>query len=155
MVETREAYFQTLMSVTQLQSEFRELLDRLQQTGIGSGISLWRGSALGNPDKEGPNILLAELEIRLKANVRHRQCGESELLGLSGPGGMMCSICFFFLQCNNPKTKEPKLTAAARIVPEWVEYDSEIKGLLRKVQKQEETAAQRQTPSSSSAKGKE
>uniref|UniRef100_H2MTP2 UDP-glucose ceramide glucosyltransferase-like 1 n=1 Tax=Oryzias latipes TaxID=8090 RepID=H2MTP2_ORYLA len=42
--------------------------------------------------------------------------------------------------CNNPKTKEPKLTAAARIVPEWVEYDSEIKGLLRKVQKQEETA---------------
>uniref|UniRef100_A0A8C7Y6S8 UDP-glucose ceramide glucosyltransferase-like 1 n=1 Tax=Oryzias sinensis TaxID=183150 RepID=A0A8C7Y6S8_9TELE len=29
--------------------------------------------------------------------------------------------------CNNPKTKEPKLTAAARIVPEWVEYDSEIK----------------------------
>ncbi|XP_011488137.1 UDP-glucose:glycoprotein glucosyltransferase 2 isoform X3 [Oryzias latipes] len=54
--------------------------------------------------------------------------------------------------CNNPKTKEPKLTAAARIVPEWVEYDSEIKGLLRKVQKQEETAAQRQTPSSSSAK---
>uniref|UniRef100_A0A8C2XFT3 UDP-glucose ceramide glucosyltransferase-like 1 n=1 Tax=Cyclopterus lumpus TaxID=8103 RepID=A0A8C2XFT3_CYCLU len=29
--------------------------------------------------------------------------------------------------CNNPKTKEPKLTAAARIVPEWVEYDNEIK----------------------------
>uniref|UniRef100_A0A8C4IMM5 UDP-glucose ceramide glucosyltransferase-like 1 n=1 Tax=Dicentrarchus labrax TaxID=13489 RepID=A0A8C4IMM5_DICLA len=28
--------------------------------------------------------------------------------------------------CNNPKTKEPKLTAAARIVPEWVEYDNEI-----------------------------
>uniref|UniRef100_A0A8C7Y8C1 UDP-glucose ceramide glucosyltransferase-like 1 n=1 Tax=Oryzias sinensis TaxID=183150 RepID=A0A8C7Y8C1_9TELE len=57
--------------------------------------------------------------------------------------------------CNNPKTKEPKLTAAARIVPEWVEYDSEIKELLRKVQKQEEMAAQRQRPSSSSAKGKE
>uniref|UniRef100_A0A3B4ACW7 UDP-glucose ceramide glucosyltransferase-like 1 n=1 Tax=Periophthalmus magnuspinnatus TaxID=409849 RepID=A0A3B4ACW7_9GOBI len=33
--------------------------------------------------------------------------------------------------CNNPKTKEPKLTAAARIVPEWVEYDNEIKRLLR------------------------
>uniref|UniRef100_A0A3Q3MCR0 UDP-glucose ceramide glucosyltransferase-like 1 n=1 Tax=Mastacembelus armatus TaxID=205130 RepID=A0A3Q3MCR0_9TELE len=32
--------------------------------------------------------------------------------------------------CNNPKTKEPKLTAAARIVPEWVEYDNEIKQLL-------------------------
>uniref|UniRef100_A0A671W0T8 UDP-glucose glycoprotein glucosyltransferase 2 n=1 Tax=Sparus aurata TaxID=8175 RepID=A0A671W0T8_SPAAU len=34
--------------------------------------------------------------------------------------------------CNNPKTKEPKLTAAARIVPEWVEYDNEIKQLLRR-----------------------
>uniref|UniRef100_A0A4W6FZU3 UDP-glucose ceramide glucosyltransferase-like 1 n=1 Tax=Lates calcarifer TaxID=8187 RepID=A0A4W6FZU3_LATCA len=33
--------------------------------------------------------------------------------------------------CNNPKTKEPKLMAAARIVPEWVEYDKEIKQLLR------------------------
>lgn len=107
MVETREAYFQTLMSVTQLQSEFRELLDRLQQTGIGSGISLWRGSALGNPDKEGPNILLAELEIRLKANVRHRQCGESELLGLSGPGGMMCSICFFFCSATTQRPRSP------------------------------------------------
>ena len=29
--------------------------------------------------------------------------------------------------CNNPLTKEPKLTAAARIVPEWVTYDNEIK----------------------------
>ncbi|KAM6934699.1 UDP-glucose:glycoprotein glucosyltransferase 2 isoform 2-T2 [Xenentodon cancila] len=37
--------------------------------------------------------------------------------------------------CNNPKTKEPKLMAAARIVPEWVEYDSEIKELLKRVQK--------------------
>ncbi|RVE57954.1 hypothetical protein OJAV_G00204330 [Oryzias javanicus] len=55
--------------------------------------------------------------------------------------------------CNNPKTKEPKLSAAARIVPEWVEYDSEIKELLGNVQKQEEAGAQRQTPSSS--KGKE
>ncbi|XP_061735029.1 UDP-glucose:glycoprotein glucosyltransferase 2 isoform X2 [Nerophis ophidion] len=32
--------------------------------------------------------------------------------------------------CNNPKTKEPKLTAAARIVPEWLGYDNEIKHLL-------------------------
>lgn len=32
--------------------------------------------------------------------------------------------------CNNPKTKEPKLKAAARIVPEWVEYDAEIRQLL-------------------------
>ncbi len=26
--------------------------------------------------------------------------------------------------CNNPKTKEPKLAAARRIVPEWVGYDA-------------------------------
>uniref|UniRef100_A0A668AYB2 UDP-glucose ceramide glucosyltransferase-like 1 n=1 Tax=Myripristis murdjan TaxID=586833 RepID=A0A668AYB2_9TELE len=48
--------------------------------------------------------------------------------------------------CNNPKTKEPKLTAAARIVPEWVEYDNEIKRLLARVQEPENTATQRQTP---------
>lgn len=57
------------------------------------------------------------------------------------------------LQCNNPKTKEPKLTAAARIVPEWVEYDNEIKQLLKQVQGQEDTAAQKQTPSSQHKKG--
>ena len=32
--------------------------------------------------------------------------------------------------CNNPLTKEPKLTAAARIVPEWTGFDEEIKILL-------------------------
>uniref|UniRef100_A0A4W6FY48 UDP-glucose ceramide glucosyltransferase-like 1 n=1 Tax=Lates calcarifer TaxID=8187 RepID=A0A4W6FY48_LATCA len=42
--------------------------------------------------------------------------------------------------CNNPKTKEPKLMAAARIVPEWVEYDKEIKQLLRQVQEQGDAA---------------
>ncbi|KAM9804857.1 UDP-glucose:glycoprotein glucosyltransferase 2 [Neosynchiropus ocellatus] len=43
--------------------------------------------------------------------------------------------------CNNPRTKEPKLTAAARIVPEWVQYDGEIKELLRRVRN--ETAARK------------
>uniref|UniRef100_A0A0N4ZS70 UDP-glucose:glycoprotein glucosyltransferase n=1 Tax=Parastrongyloides trichosuri TaxID=131310 RepID=A0A0N4ZS70_PARTI len=32
--------------------------------------------------------------------------------------------------CNNPLTKEPKLDAARRIVPEWIEYDNEIRQLL-------------------------
>lgn len=32
---------------------------------------------------------------------------------------------------------EPKLTAAQRIVPEWKDYDSEIKNLLNRVQDQE------------------
>jgi len=33
--------------------------------------------------------------------------------------------------CNNPKTKEPKLTGARRIVAEWEDYDNEIKALLK------------------------
>ncbi|KAM8819785.1 UDP-glucose:glycoprotein glucosyltransferase 2 [Eudromia elegans] len=36
--------------------------------------------------------------------------------------------------CNNPQTKEPKLQAAARIVPEWVEYDSEIRKLIEHIE---------------------
>lgn len=32
--------------------------------------------------------------------------------------------------CNNPMTKEAKLTAAQRIVPEWKDYDTEIKRLM-------------------------
>eukprot|EP00049_Salpingoeca_infusionum_P015662 m.306561 g.306561 ORF g.306561 m.306561 type:complete len:1519 (-) comp15924_c0_seq3:278-4834(-) len=31
--------------------------------------------------------------------------------------------------CNNPKTKEPKLEAAVRIVPEWTELDEEAKAV--------------------------
>ncbi|XP_031216884.1 UDP-glucose:glycoprotein glucosyltransferase 2 [Mastomys coucha] len=37
--------------------------------------------------------------------------------------------------CNNPKTKEPKLEAAVRIVPEWVKYDTEIRALLDHLEK--------------------
>ena len=37
------------------------------------------------------------------------------------------------LQCNNPLTKEPKLTSAVRIVPEWTSYDTEIKQLQDQV----------------------
>lgn len=56
----------------------------------------------------------------------------------------VCVPVFFYssMQCNNPKTKEPKLTAAARIVPEWVEYDNEIKQLLRRAQEPEDTEKQ-------------
>ncbi|KAK4336950.1 hypothetical protein RND71_043522 [Anisodus tanguticus] len=34
--------------------------------------------------------------------------------------------------CNNPKTKEPKLTAAKRILPEWQGYDDEIRQFIEK-----------------------
>lgn len=40
--------------------------------------------------------------------------------------------------CNNPQTKEAKLTAAQRIVPEWKDYDLEIKNLLSRVEDREQ-----------------
>ncbi|XP_033087801.1 UDP-glucose:glycoprotein glucosyltransferase 1 isoform X1 [Trachypithecus francoisi] len=43
--------------------------------------------------------------------------------------------------CNNPMTKEPKLEAAVRIVPEWQDYDQEIKQLQLRFQKEKETGA--------------
>ncbi|XP_069614135.1 UDP-glucose:glycoprotein glucosyltransferase 2 [Ranitomeya imitator] len=44
--------------------------------------------------------------------------------------------------CNNPKTKEPKLKAAARIVPEWTDYDNEIRQLLKKLAEQKRNRTQ-------------
>lgn len=38
-------------------------------------------------------------------------------------------------------TKEPKLEAAVRIVPEWQDYDQEIKQLQVRFQKAKETGA--------------
>ncbi|XP_010635932.1 UDP-glucose:glycoprotein glucosyltransferase 1 isoform X1 [Fukomys damarensis] len=40
--------------------------------------------------------------------------------------------------CNNPMTKEPKLEAAVRIVPEWQDYDQEIKQVQIRFQKEKE-----------------
>ena len=37
-------------------------------------------------------------------------------------------------QCNNPMTKEAKLQAAMRILPEWVGYDEEIKALQQRIE---------------------
>jgi len=42
-------------------------------------------------------------------------------------------LFYTLLQCNNPLTKEPKLTSAVRIVPEWTSYDTEIKQLQDRV----------------------
>lgn len=44
--------------------------------------------------------------------------------------------------CNNPKTKEPKLKAAARIVPEWTDYDNEIRQLLKKLEEHKRNGTQ-------------
>ncbi|KAL3319194.1 UDP-glucose:glycoprotein glucosyltransferase 2 [Cichlidogyrus casuarinus] len=44
--------------------------------------------------------------------------------------------------CNNPLTKEPKLTAAVRIIPEWTQLDEEIKELQQRIEKGEDFVAQ-------------
>jgi len=44
-----------------------------------------------------------------------------------------CGVCFVLYQCNNPKTKEPKLDAAMRIIPEWKDRDAEIRRLWDRV----------------------
>lgn len=46
---------------------------------------------------------------------------------------MVSLFSIYIFQCNNPKTKEPKLEAAVRIVPEWTDYDSEIQKLLNRI----------------------
>ncbi|CAH1245599.1 UGGT1 [Branchiostoma lanceolatum] len=43
--------------------------------------------------------------------------------------------------CNNPLTKEPKLEAAVRIVPEWTDYDNEIKTLQQRLTNGETSAS--------------
>ena len=43
------------------------------------------------------------------------------------------------LQCNNPLTKEPKLEAAMRIVPEWKGYDDEARAFSERVSRGEAT----------------
>lgn len=48
----------------------------------------------------------------------------------------------YIFQCNNPKTKEPKLEAAIRIVPEWTDYDSEIQKLINRIRKEKKNGTQ-------------
>ena len=50
---------------------------------------------------------------------------------------------FFLKQCNNPQTKEPKLEQAVRIVPEWKDYDNEIKALMNKWQTENKTTSEK------------
>ena len=46
----------------------------------------------------------------------------------------------FVVQCNNPLTKEPKLSSARRIVSEWTGYDTEIQLLQESVERSSETS---------------
>lgn len=52
--------------------------------------------------------------------------------------------------CNNPLTKEAKLTAAQRIVPEWKGYDDEIKSLMSRIEDEEQLQEQTTTTAKTS-----
>ncbi|CAH8474629.1 unnamed protein product [Schistosoma turkestanicum] len=54
--------------------------------------------------------------------------------------------------CNNPRTKEPKLTAAMRIAPEWIDYDREIKKLWKRTYPSSTTTEGSSSSSSDSIK---
>jgi len=56
-------------------------------------------------------------------------------------------IFVFLKKCNNPQTKEPKLEQAVRIVPEWKDYDNEIKSLMQKWQTENKTTKETKTSS--------
>lgn len=44
-------------------------------------------------------------------------------------------------QCNNPKTHEPKLARAKRLIPEWTAYDGEVAALAARVADEEREKA--------------
>lgn len=44
-----------------------------------------------------------------------------------------CRLILAIDLCNNPKTKEQKLTRARRLIPEWTIYDDEVAALARRV----------------------
>ena len=46
---------------------------------------------------------------------------------------LVINFLLWLFQCNNPLTKEAKLSAAMRILPEWKEYDEEIKKLQKRI----------------------
>lgn len=46
--------------------------------------------------------------------------------------------------CNNPLTKEPKLSRARRLLPEWNEYDEEIRRLMEKLRGESGAAVEMQ-----------
>uniref|UniRef100_A0A671PJF0 UDP-glucose:glycoprotein glucosyltransferase 2-like n=1 Tax=Sinocyclocheilus anshuiensis TaxID=1608454 RepID=A0A671PJF0_9TELE len=73
-------------------------------------------NSLSNLDQDLPNNMIHQ--VKLECNVN---CIDS-----------VSQFRHTIDRCNNPKTKEPKLSAAVRIVPEWSKYDNEIKTLKKK-----------------------
>ena len=62
----------------------------------------------------------------------------------------MLSVIIYLVvikQCNSPLTKEPKLKSAIKIVPEWKDYDEEVKRLQERVAAAENKGDEGDVPS--------
>ncbi|BFZ00634.1 hypothetical protein BsWGS_03673 [Bradybaena similaris] len=82
-------------------------------------------NSLANLDQDLPNNMIHQVSIKSLPQewlYCETWCSESEK-----PRAKTIDLC------NNPLTKEPKLQAAMRIVPEWKDYDYEIKLLWDEV----------------------
>ncbi|OQR68399.1 UDP-glucose:glycoprotein glucosyltransferase-like [Tropilaelaps mercedesae] len=87
-------------------------------------------NSLSNLDQDLPNNMIHQVAI--KSLPQEWLWCETWCSDESKPHAKTIDLC------NNPKTKEPKLTAAARIVPEWTSYDEELKKMIEDFQKEKE-----------------
>ncbi|XP_036427441.1 UDP-glucose:glycoprotein glucosyltransferase 2 isoform X2 [Colossoma macropomum] len=103
-------------------------------------------NSLSNLDQDLPNNMIHQVAI--KSLPQEWLWCETWCDDASKPTAKTIDLC------NNPKTKEPKLSAAVRIVPEWSSYDNEIKQLLKRVQNQKgDTSRTGSSPSSAQSTG--
>ncbi|XP_037930913.1 UDP-glucose:glycoprotein glucosyltransferase-like, partial [Teleopsis dalmanni] len=89
-------------------------------------------NSLSNLDQDLPNNMIHQVAIKSLSNDWlwcQTWCSDSSL-----KNAKVIDLC------NNPQTKEAKLTAAQRIVPEWKTYDTEIKKLMAQVEDHENIA---------------
>ncbi|VDM38735.1 unnamed protein product [Toxocara canis] len=101
--------------------KFRQIAagDRLR--GQYQGLSADPNS-LSNLDQDLPNNMIHQ--VRIKSLPQEWLWCETWCDDASKANAKTIDLC------NNPLTKEPKLDSATRIIPEWNDYDSEIKKLL-------------------------
>ncbi|XP_065177513.1 UDP-glucose:glycoprotein glucosyltransferase 1-like [Sycon ciliatum] len=99
---------------------FRRLAagDRLR--GQYQGLSQDPNS-LANLDQDLPNNMIHQ--VRIKSLPQEWLWCETWCSNSTKPNAKTIDLC------NNPQTKEPKLSAAMRIIPEWSSYDQEVRSL--------------------------
>ncbi|PAV88980.1 hypothetical protein WR25_14939 [Diploscapter pachys] len=101
--------------------KFRQLAagDRLR--GQYQGLSSDPNS-LSNLDQDLPNNMIHQ--VKIKSLPQEWLWCETWCDDTSKSSAKTIDLC------NNPMTKEPKLDSAIRIIPEWREYDEEIKKVI-------------------------